>query len=208
MLRSGYKANLIPIPVEGLFHRVGVDCLGPLLVTASGNRCIVVFTDYFTRWPEAFAVPTIDAQQIAKLLLDNIIARHSAPRVLLSDRGKNFLNDSVKFFKVQVRQPYSPRTPISLYHCTAEIRQFKCHEKFFGQTSEHYSVQQTVVSKQDCITAILRNTSPFGPLVRASHNRWITRNNDHYSCSWLKIEVNHFTHFTVTSYHGELIADD
>ena len=93
--RSGYKANLIPIPVEGPFHRVGVDCLGPLPVTTSGNRYIVVFTDYFTRWSEAFAVPTIDVQQIAKLLLDNIIARHSAPRVLLSDRGKNFLSKVV-----------------------------------------------------------------------------------------------------------------
>ena len=93
--RSSYKANLIPIPVEGPFHLVGVDCLGPLPVTTSGNHYIVVFTDYFTRWPKAFAVPTIDAQQIAKLLLDNIIARHSAPRVLLSDRGKNFLSKVV-----------------------------------------------------------------------------------------------------------------
>ena len=57
-------------------------------------------------------------------------------------------------------------------------------------------------------TAIIQNTSPFGPLVRVSHNRWITRNHDHYSCSWLKTKVNHFTHFTVTLYHGKLIADD
>ena len=57
--RSGYKANLIPIPVEGPFHRVGVDCLGPLPATASGNRYIVVFTDYFTRWPEALQFPPL-----------------------------------------------------------------------------------------------------------------------------------------------------
>ena len=47
--RSGHKAPLIPIPVEGPFHRVGVDCLGPLPMTTSGNRYIVVFTDYFTK---------------------------------------------------------------------------------------------------------------------------------------------------------------
>ena len=39
--RSGHKAPLIPIPVEGPFHRVGVDCLGPLPMTTSGNRYIV-----------------------------------------------------------------------------------------------------------------------------------------------------------------------
>ena len=36
----GHKAPLIPIPVEGHFHQVGVDCLGPLPVTTSGNRYI------------------------------------------------------------------------------------------------------------------------------------------------------------------------
>ena len=64
-------------------------------MTASGNRYIVVFTDYFTKWPEAFAVPSIEATRIAQLLLDHIIARHSAPRVLLCDRGQNFLSKVV-----------------------------------------------------------------------------------------------------------------
>ena len=27
---TGVRAELIPIPAEGPFHRVGVDCLGPL----------------------------------------------------------------------------------------------------------------------------------------------------------------------------------
>ena len=57
--KGGYRANLIPIPVEGPFDRVGVDCLGPLPVTHSGNRYIVDFTDYFTKWPKAFPVPDI-----------------------------------------------------------------------------------------------------------------------------------------------------
>ena len=89
-------APVLPIAVEGPFHRVAVDCLGPFPVTNSGNRYIVVFSDYLTRFPEAFAVPSIDAATIADLLVNEIMARHGAPRTLLSDRGSNFLSSLVK----------------------------------------------------------------------------------------------------------------
>ena len=89
-------APILPIPVEGAFDRVAVDCLSPFPVSDSGNRYIVVFSDYLTRYPEAFAVPTIDAPTIADLLVNEILPRHGAPRKLLSDRGSNFLSRLVK----------------------------------------------------------------------------------------------------------------
>ena len=49
-----------------------------------------------TKWPEAFAVPSIEAATIARLLVDEIFARHGAPRKLLSDRVSNFLSALVK----------------------------------------------------------------------------------------------------------------
>ena len=45
---------------------------------------------------QAFAVPDIKALRIAHLLLEHIIAHHSAPRHLLSDRGKKFLSKVVQ----------------------------------------------------------------------------------------------------------------
>ena len=99
--RNSKKAPLLPIPVEGAFDRVAVDVLGPLPPSNKGNRYIVVFSDYLTRWCEAFPVPSVEATVIARLLVDEIISRHGAPRVLLSDRGTNFLfkivNDVCKF---------------------------------------------------------------------------------------------------------------
>lgn len=65
-------------------------------LSTNGNRYIVVFSDYLSRWPEAFAVPDTTAATISRLLVDEIISRHSAPRTLLSDRGKNFLSEIVQ----------------------------------------------------------------------------------------------------------------
>ena len=90
--RNRHKAPLLPIPVEGAFDRLAVDCLGPY----SGNRYVVLFSDYLTKWPEAFAVRTTDAPVIAKLLVEEILCRHSSLRTLLSDRGKNFLSTLVR----------------------------------------------------------------------------------------------------------------
>ena len=56
---------------------------------SKGSRYIVVLSDYLTRWVEAFPVPSVEATVIARLLVNEIISRHGAPRVLLSDRGVN-----------------------------------------------------------------------------------------------------------------------
>ena len=89
------KAPLFSIPVERPFDRVAVDCSAPFPATHSNNWYIVIFTDYLTRWPEGFAVSNVEATTIAELLVDHILARHGAPRTLLSDRGANFLSKLV-----------------------------------------------------------------------------------------------------------------
>ena len=94
--RNTHKAPLLPIPVENAFDRLAVDCLGPFPLSNAGNRYVVVFTEYLTRWPEAFAVPNTDARTIARLLVNHIVLTHGAPRTLLSDRGKNFLSSLVR----------------------------------------------------------------------------------------------------------------
>ena len=90
------RASLLPIPVEGSFDRLAVDVHDPFPVTISGSRYVVGFSDYYTRWPEAFALPSCEAHRIASLLINEIMTRHSAPRCLPSDRGRNFLAAIVK----------------------------------------------------------------------------------------------------------------
>ena len=86
---------LQPIPVGGPFHRVGVDVL-QLPLTEAGNRYVVIFQDYLTKWVEAFATPNQTAETIAHLLVNEIFCRHGAPEHLLSDRGANFLSELVQ----------------------------------------------------------------------------------------------------------------
>ena len=83
--------TLTPIPVEGPFHRVGVDVIH-FTTSHDGNHYAVVFTDYFTKWPEVFATKDYTTLTIAKLFVQEIICRHGVPCQLLLDRGPAFLS--------------------------------------------------------------------------------------------------------------------
>ena len=59
-------------------------------------KWILTVEDYLSKWPEAIPLPDAKAHTIAVALLDHVISRHSAPRVILSDRGQNFLSSIVR----------------------------------------------------------------------------------------------------------------
>ena len=82
---------LTPIPVAGPFDRVGVDVV-KIPRTKRGNGYIVVFMDYLTKWPEAFATKDQTSLTLAKLFTEEVVSRHGVPRELLSDRGPAFLS--------------------------------------------------------------------------------------------------------------------
>ncbi len=77
---------LVGAPME----RIGVDILGPFPVTEAGNRFVLVAMDYFTKWPEAYAVPDQSASTTAQRLVDEMFARFGVPDELHSDQGRNF----------------------------------------------------------------------------------------------------------------------
>jgi len=90
---------------EKPFDTIGIDFLGPLTETDEGNKYVLVITDYATRWVEAFPTKDTKASTVAKIIINEIIARHSAPKELLSDRGRSFLNKTVeeisKYFNIK-----------------------------------------------------------------------------------------------------------
>ena len=82
---------LHPIPVTRPFQIVGVDIMD-LPKTQSGNKHVVVFQYYLTKWPMVFPVPDQKAQQIVDLLVNEVIPLFGVPESLLSDRGTNLLS--------------------------------------------------------------------------------------------------------------------
>ena len=90
------RAELIPLPVIGEpFHCVAVDIIGPLQRTRSGKRYILTLVDRATRYPEAIALSSIDAEKVADALL-SIFCRVGLPESILSDQGSNFTSDTLK----------------------------------------------------------------------------------------------------------------
>jgi hypothetical protein len=91
------RAPLQPInEAKFPFDMLGVDILGPLTETKDGHKYILVFTDYLSRWAEAFALKRIDSKSIAKIFLDEIVCKYSAPATLLSDQGAQFMSFLMK----------------------------------------------------------------------------------------------------------------
>ena len=70
--------HLKPIPVQRPFQIIGFDVMD-LPCTAQGNKHVVVFQDMFTKWPIVFAITDQKAEQIAKLLFEEIVLLFGIP---------------------------------------------------------------------------------------------------------------------------------
>jgi hypothetical protein len=89
------QLQLIPLCTRP-FERVGVDLVGPLPRSTTGNLYLLVFIDYLTKWPEVFTIPNMKATTVAKIFVEQIVCRHGAPEALLLDWGAQFLSEVLK----------------------------------------------------------------------------------------------------------------
>ncbi|XP_050424778.1 uncharacterized protein K02A2.6-like [Adelges cooleyi] len=64
--------------------------MGPYPRTGRGKTCILVVTDCFSRWVEAYPLGTATANVIIQTLEREFFSRFGYPRVCLSDNGTQF----------------------------------------------------------------------------------------------------------------------
>ena len=84
------KAKLGQVPVGAPLERVAVDIMGPLPKTENGNEYILVLTDYFTKWTEAYPLVNHTAQTVADVMMEQFVSRFGIPRKIHSDQGREF----------------------------------------------------------------------------------------------------------------------
>ena len=69
---------------------IAMDIVGPLLPSKSGIKYVLVVSDYFTRWVEAFGVPIQETMTVANCIVDSVFYRSGVPSQLHSDMGAQF----------------------------------------------------------------------------------------------------------------------
>ena len=76
--------------------------MGPFPTAVRQLKFLVVGIDYFTKWVEVEALATIMEKNIRRFVWRCIICKFGIPRVLVSNNGKQFDNDSFRDFCSQL----------------------------------------------------------------------------------------------------------
>jgi len=69
---------------------VAIDILSGLPTASDGSKCILVVTDFFTKWSECYALPDSEAKTCMDALYNNFFSRFGICKQLHTDQAKNF----------------------------------------------------------------------------------------------------------------------
>jgi len=70
--------------------------MGPLPTSSQGNKYILVVTDMFTKWVEAFPLQDTTTITLTTILLNDIVCRYGVPSSLHSDQGANLCSSVIQ----------------------------------------------------------------------------------------------------------------
>ena len=76
--------------------RLHLDMLGSFC--ESGNRCVLMAVDQFTRWLELVPLPAQDAESVAQVFFENYVVQFGVPLMVHTDKGRNFEGDLLAAF--------------------------------------------------------------------------------------------------------------
>ena len=68
-----------------------MDLIGPLPLTSRGNQYVLTMTCYFSKWVEAYPIPSKSATNVAQAIYA-AYCRHGAPVSIITDQGREFVN--------------------------------------------------------------------------------------------------------------------
>ena len=98
-----------------LFDVWGIDFMGPF-PKSKDCEYILVAVDYVSKWVEALPCRAADAKHARKMFHEIIFPRFGTPRMVISDGGSHFINQTFRNFlkelgvKHNIATPYHPQT--------------------------------------------------------------------------------------------------
>ncbi|KAL4378792.1 hypothetical protein GQ457_02G028570 [Hibiscus cannabinus] len=97
--RTGNISRRNEMPLQNileveLFDVWGIDFMGPF-PSSFGNLYILLAVNYVSKWVEAIATTHNDAKTVQRFIKKNIFTRFGTPRVIISDEGRHFDNQSI-----------------------------------------------------------------------------------------------------------------
>jgi len=75
---------------------ISIDLMGPYPRTSRGKQYLLVATDLFSRWTEAYPLGTATTKTITETLEREFFSRFGYPRVCLSDNGPQFVANDMR----------------------------------------------------------------------------------------------------------------
>ena len=94
--RGKLKGKMKAIRVARAWEMLGIDIITSLPRTETGCTNLVVVSDYFTKWVEAFPTRDTTSNTIARLLIDRVFTVYGFPEALMSDQGRQFTSALTK----------------------------------------------------------------------------------------------------------------
>ncbi|PNF18074.1 hypothetical protein B7P43_G03322 [Cryptotermes secundus] len=76
-----------------VWEKCSLDIVGPLTLTAEGNKYLLTFQDELSKFTLAVPIQQQDAGTVAKAFVEEVVLKFGIPQVLLTDQGSNFLSE-------------------------------------------------------------------------------------------------------------------
>jgi hypothetical protein len=88
-----------PIIKPWPFREWGIDLIGQIYPPSSKNhKFILVATDYFTKWVEAFPLKTVTSIEMVEFVKEHIIYRFGISHTIMTDQGSMFISEEFEEF--------------------------------------------------------------------------------------------------------------
>jgi transposase InsO family protein len=97
------------------FEKWAIDFMGPINPPGkcTRERYIITTIEYLTKWVEARVVKDYSATKTPCFIFDDIITRFGCPKILMSDQGTHFINNTVEALTEEFVVHHQKSTP---YH--------------------------------------------------------------------------------------------